>query len=392
MNVGIDARWCFRSAINTQFLLFDNLLIENMKQPYDATFFLYTQDESVRREDIRAANVVVRLLGESRPRKDLRESNFWRDFRWFGKRIPDAIHKDKIDIFLSPYYRAPRSTTVPVVNMVHDLSFAVLPSEHLGPHLRSQGKRLLMLISVWLFCKYAATHTLTVSEYSKSLVLKLIGLHREKVFVTYNAIDIELMKRAEHAHSEGCRNGSLPEKYLLYVGYNSPKKNLVNLLLAYRALPTALRTQYPLVLRSTPGPEEEVVCNSELEEFVHYLPDYLSREELASTLAGAYALALVSYDEGFGLPVVEALAAGVPVIISGGGSLSEITEGQMTEVDPDDVTSISSGIVRVLNASHTQRLEWKDKGREIASKFAAKQVADYLMSTVRHCVSGMRQN
>ena len=390
MRVGIDARWCFRKAINTQFLLFYNLLLENKKGPYDATFVLYTDNRAVHREEILSGNVVVKELGGAGRSTEGRESDFWRDVWWFHKHMPGVIHDDEIDVFLSPYCRAPNAKGVPVVNMVHDLSFAVLPYEHLPPHLRRWWKRWALLKMTQFYCKYVATHTVTVSKHSRGCIQGLLGLPEGRVSVAYNAIDTQMMERAQLTLAAVVSGQVCPNGYLLFVGYNYPNKNLEKLLAAYRQVPEETKARHPLVLKTTPGSEADLANVPGLDGHVHYLCEHYSKEQLAAIIAGANALVLVSYNEGFGLPVAEAMAAGVPVVISEGGALSEITGGKMTEVDPEEITSIAAGIVRVLNASNSQKGKWISDGKKLARGFEAKRVADSLMDTIRRCGSEMR--
>lgn len=377
MRIGIDARWMFRDIVNTQFALLGTLLRQNARTPYDATFVLYTDAVRDRHNHEHGGNVVVRQLDSLNLRSGADHTSLLEDLWWFEKAVPAALVDDGIDVFVSPYYRAPRAR-VPVINMVHDLSFLVLQRELLPPHLKGCFKRGLMRRLLQFYCRKVASHTITVSEYSRKCVIERLRVEPARVSVCYNGVDTDLLAAArEHVERDTSRPAG---DYLLYVGYNSPNKNIAGLLRAYSLLPAEFRAMNPLVLRTKPGEEQEIIRTKGLTS-VRYSSEHLSTAELATLVAGAKALVLVSHDEGFGLPAVEALAAGVPVVVSGGGALSEVTQGSMIEVNPRDPCNIASGIARAVERGGSRELS--ARCREIAARYSIQQTADNLMSVIQ---------
>ena len=377
MRIGIDARWMSRRVVNTQFALLGTLLQQNAKCPYEATFVLYTDelagDLAIRQPD----NVVIRRLKVPRLRSGADHTSLLEDMWWFERSIPPALQLDGVTVFVSPYYRAPR-VGVPVINMVHDLSFLLLNESLLPAHLRSRFKRSALRRLLEFYCRRVATHTIAVSEYSRRCVIDRLGLRPERVSVCYNGVDTDLLASArEEADGEEARPAP---GYLLYVGYNSLNKNVSGLVRAYALLPQAFREANHLLLRTTPGEEQALIQERGLSSTVRYQSEHLSRPQLAALIARARALILVSHDEGFGLPVVEALAAGVPVVISGGGALAEVTRGEMTEVDPRDARSIAGGILSVIERGLTKELRLCC--REIAAHYSLQRAANALMQVI----------
>jgi glycosyltransferase involved in cell wall biosynthesis len=368
----------FRDIVNTQFALLGTLLRQNALNPYDASFILYTDERGSRQWPDQAGNVIVRQLSTLKARTRAQHTSLLEDLWWFGKAVPAAIAADRVTVFVSPYYRAPRAQ-VPVINMVHDLSFLVLRRDLLPAHLQNRIKRSVMRRLFQFYCRRVVSHTIAVSEYSKQCVIDHLCMEPERISVCYNGVDTNRLAAARHQvdREAGGTSGS----YLLYVGYNSPNKNLDGLLRAYALLSPGFRAANPLVLRTRPGSEQAVLHGHGLKSTVRYLSDHLSDAEVATLVAGAKVLILVSHDEGFGLPAIEALAAGVPVVVSAGGALSEVTQRSMIEVDPRDPHSIADGIARAVERSRSPALQ--ARCREIASRYSIKRAADDLMDVIR---------
>ncbi len=377
MRIGIDARWMFRDIVNTQFSLLGTLLRQNARSPYDATFVLYTDELNGKQQHDQGGNVVVRQLNALKARSGAEHTSLLEDLWWFGRTIPAALVDDGITVFVSPYYRAPR-VSVPVINMVHDLSFLVLQRELLPGHLQGRFKRAVLRRLFQFYCRHVASHTVTVSEYSKQCVIERLCMEPGRISVCYNGVDTDLLAAARQQVDRD--SGRPAGNYLLYVGFNSPNKNLVGLLRAYALLPAEFRAAHPLVLRTRPGEEQQIVHAQGLSATVRYSSDHLSNDGIAALVAGARVLILVSHDEGFGLPAVEALAAGVPVVVSRGGALSEVTQSSMIAEDPRDPRSIAMGIARAVE--HGGSRELRTRCHEIASRYSIQRAADALMGVI----------
>ena len=376
MRIGIDARWMFRDVVNTQFALLGTLLRQNARNPYDASFVLYTDQVRELAPREQGGNVTVRCLKSLKLGNGERHSSLVEDLWWFERALPATLSADGITVFVSPYYRAPRAA-MPVINMVHDLSFLVLPRDLLPDHLQGSFKRGVLRRMHQFYCRNVASHTVTVSEYSKQCVVERLRMAPDRVSVCYNGVDTDLLAAARE---QADQHAPPPAgSYLLYVGYNSPNKNLAGLLRAYALLPASLRAANPLVLHTKPGDERRIIEDEGLDS-VRYSSDHLSRASLASLVAGARALVLVSHDEGFGMPAIEAMAAGVPVVVSRGGALAEVTQRSMIEVDPRDPGSIASGIARAVGGVVSPEMRARCRG--VAARYSLQRTADALMEVI----------
>jgi len=153
-----------------------------------------------------------------------------------------------------------------------------------------------------------------------------------------------------HAHKKAEEEkASLLGNYILFVGSIEPKKNLLGLLKAYLLLSNYMKKDFQLLLTGYKGwrNQEIVERMDQLKGRVHYL-GYLNNEELATLYRGASCLVFTSFYEGFGLPPLEAMACGCPVIVFNVASLPEVCGDAAYYMDPYDVESIAEGIHKVL--------------------------------------------
>ncbi len=159
--------------------------------------------------------------------------------------------------------------------------------------------------------------------------------------------------------------------YSLYVGTIEPRKNLDRLLDAYEALPKALRARYPLVMAGSPGWRSEHtharMARAASAGWLHYLR-YVPQADLPALYAGARLFAYPSLYEGFGLPVLEAMASGVPVLTSNVSSLPEVVGDVALSIDPQDTDAITAALVRGLQDEAWQ-LQACSAGIEHARQF-----------------------
>ena len=214
---------------------------------------------------------------------------------------------------------------------------------------------------------------LTVSEASKRDIIRFLNVPPEKIVVVYNAIDEPFrVTPSEEAIARVRERYQLDHRFVLYVGNIKPHKNLVRLIEAFDRLRKCGFDELTLLIIG-----DEISKLPALRRAVHshklhrhvrflgYLPD--------DTLAILYRLAAVfvfpSLSEGFGLPPIEAMACGAPVVTSNVSSLPEVTGGAAVLVDPYDVESIADGIVRVLS-NPALREELRVKGIARAREFS----------------------
>jgi glycosyltransferase involved in cell wall biosynthesis len=191
-----------------------------------------------------------------------------------------------------------------------------------------------------------ADGVICVSEYTASEARRLLDVPEEKIAVTPHGVDPVFHERpSDRDVDETLRRMRLPRGGILYVGSSEKRKNLVTLVMAYMTLARRVRTP-PLVLA---GPGSDWAQGGSYVGPQIVATGYLERAEVRALMAASRLLVLPSLEEGFGLPVVEAMAAGLPVVCSRGSALAEVAGDAASLVDPHDVNGLAHAIERVLH-------------------------------------------
>ncbi|MGZ4333397.1 MAG: glycosyltransferase family 4 protein [Gaiellaceae bacterium] len=304
------------------------------------------------------ARYVRGILGELRGRDDveLRELSWGgpgrltaalRDVAWYPAALP--LEARGLDVLHCTTFRAPLRAPVPVVVTVHDLAAIRFP-ELFTAWTRLYARTLLRTVL------RSATRVLAVSEFTKRDVMALAGVPEERIDVAYNAADTAVFT-ADGPAAEG--------EYVLAVGTLEPRKNLPRLIEATARLGLELR------IAGARGWGDVTVEG----DHVRWL-GRPSDEELATELRGARCLAYPSLWEGFGIPVLEAMLCGTPVVTSTGSAMEEVAGDAAELVSPTEVDSIAAGIERALG----RRSELRAAGLARAARFTWAATADAIVA------------
>jgi len=311
--------------------------------------------------DLSNSNIQVRVLSSPK-------------FLWDHITLPKALNKDKIDLFFSPYYKKPWLLRCKSVITVHDLN--PLFDSNYSFWYRSYFKKILKR-SI-----YSADFILAVSNYVKEELLKIFRIDAGKIIINYNAID-ESFYPIEDNTSLGPTlvKYGIKSDYILYVGNLMPHKNISSLVKAYSELPDEKKEKYKLVIAGkknwTYGQLMDLVAKLGLANsviFTGFIPD----DDLVCLYKGAILFVFLSFREGFGFPPLEAMACGVPVIVSNTTSLPEVVGEAGLLVNPYKVDEIKVAIIKVLTDS-TLRNDLIRKGLERSRGFTLKKTADQIL-------------
>jgi glycosyltransferase involved in cell wall biosynthesis len=261
---------------------------------------------------------------------------------WDQVTLPRALARDGVTVFLSPYYKGPLSAPCPVVLTIHDLYFIEYPGRR-RPVYDAVMTRMARL--------YAARAAAIVadSEYSKRSILTRLGVGGAKVSVIPVALGAEF-KRVPPTESLRTRYG-VPSSYILYVGNFKPHKNLVRLIRAFARLSAAQRARHTLVLAGGDRegrPELEALALAEGVRDRIVFPGRIDDEDLPALYSGAAVFVLPSLEEGFGLPALEAMACGAPVVTSNRAALPEVVADAGLLFDAEREAEIAAALERVL--------------------------------------------
>lgn len=232
----------------------------------------------------------------------------------------------------------------PVLTTVHDLSAIRHPEWHPVDRVRWYERELLAGVK-------RTTHFVAVSEFTRDEMMSLLGIAAERISVVPLAARRVFRPRAAEDVAAFLAAGGWPRDYLLFVGTLEPRKNLRRVLEAYADVPASVRDQFPLLVVGGAGwgkdDPHDLVKQRGMAGHVRFA-GYVDDLTLAWLCTGARALVWPSLYEGFGLPPLECMACGTPVIASTAGAVAEVVSDAALRVDPLDVDQIRDALCRVL--------------------------------------------
>lgn len=267
---------------------------------------------------------------------------------WFEFKIPKILKQHNIDIFISPDGYLSLKTNIKQIAVIHDLNFEHYPKEL--PFLTRKYYR-------YFFPKYAkkANQIVTVSNFSKKDIINKYNINENKIDVVYNGVNTifkpitdELKEKTKLKYSHG-------NEYFLYVGALNPRKNIVNLIKAFELYKQKNSTTKLLIVGKKmhlSSKMKKVLSACKGNNDVLFFSD-LNTTSIHQLMASAKALLLVSKFEGFGIPIIEAMACKTPVITSNVTSMPEVAKEFATLVDPNNIKNIADAMqTKNTNYSH----------------------------------------
>lgn len=296
---------------------------------------------------------------------------------WFNWAVKRALKKYQPDVFFSPDGYLSLTTDVPQVPVIHDLNFEHHP-EDLPDHFLKYYKTY--------FPKFAniADHILTVSDYSKQDITKTYNISSEKITAVWNGASDVFSPISEDKKDVIHQHYSNGKDYFLFVGALHPRKNLRRLIKAY----TIFKEEHPddeteLVIVGADlwkNSSSDIKISPSIKDVIHFT-GHLSLEDLSQVMGAAKAFVFVPYFEGFGIPLVEAMKAGVPIITGNKTSLPEVAGEAALYCDPFDATDIAQKM-NELATDETLQSDLIQRGLERSKLFSwdktAKEVYEVL--------------
>lgn len=283
-----------------------------------------------------------------------------------------------LDVFHSPDFIPPRKMRAPTVITIHDLAFLLYPR-----FLTPDAARYYGQIDP---AARTAAHVIAVSHSTKRDVTRLLGVPENKVSVIYEAAHSTtrpIPRDEARAHVKA--KFGLEGDFILFVSTIEPRKNLPTLLAAYSKLRDNYKSQARLVVAGHKGwltdEVDQAVEKYKLHNQVCFLGS-VPTPELAYLYNAARVFALPSFYEGFGLPPLEAMASGTPVVVSNVSSLPEVVGDAGLLVDPNDAEAWTVSLHRVLT-DHALHAEMSTKGLARAAHFSWERAARETLDVYR---------
>ena len=289
---------------------------------------------------------------------------------WLRRYLPARIKKDRIDVFHGPSYLLPEEGNVKRIVTIHDLSPVLFPSMYEGITSNAIVRRTKNAVE-------QADAVIADSEHTRRDIIELYHTPPDKVRTIYLGIDERYSGPVEEGYVQEVREKyDLPEDFILHVGSYHPRKNTEVIL---RAL-SNLRKRGKVVRLVLSGKKtryfsriQELVRDLQLEKFVKFM-GYIPDEQVHALYSCAKALVYPSLYEGFCLPMIEAMASGLPCIVANTACLPEVAGEAVILVDPNSPENIADAIIRVLE-NHEVREELSKAGYERSKKFSWKKAA-----------------
>jgi glycosyltransferase involved in cell wall biosynthesis len=296
--------------------------------------------------------------------------------------LPRLARVQRLDLYHSPHYMLPYALPCPSVVTIHDLIPYLYPDSLPNPMLRWPYAALVRA-ALW-----RASAILVDAEATRRDLLR-IGAREAKIAVVPLAVDSTFGPRPASEIAAVLERYAIQPPYVLYVGINKPHKNLVRLIRAWAALPADVRRGHTLVLA---GPQDARypqarACVAELGLQAEVcFAGAVANEHLPALYSGALAFVFPSVYEGFGLPVLEAMACGAPVACSDRSSLPEIAADAALTFDPWRVEAIRDALQQLMTQpALRERLSMA--GRARAQAFAWQETAARTLDVYRRLVA-----
>jgi glycosyltransferase involved in cell wall biosynthesis len=352
MRIAIDARKLHDFGIGTYLR---NILIELSRLDQTTEYVVLCRPDDVESGEVLGRN--FRMVPEPARTYSIAEQY----------RIPIALVRERVDMVHEPHYVLPPAITCRSVVTIHDCIHLMFPQ-----YLPSRLAYVYAKGSMWAASK-KADRILTVSEASKRDILRFFDVAPEKVSVIYNAIDERFLQPANPDRMELVRQRyQLDHPFVLYVGNIKPHKNIERLIDAFGRARSRCGDDLKLIIIGDEISKypalRQSVHKHKLDKHVRFL-GFQPMETLAAFYRLARGFVFPSLYEGFGLPPLEAMACGTPVVTSNVSSLPEVAGGAALLVDPYDADAIANGIVQAVT-DDTLRADLISRGLERARSFS----------------------
>ncbi|MEX1018459.1 MAG: glycosyltransferase family 1 protein, partial [Litorilinea sp.] len=292
--------------------------------------------------------------------------------------IPRALNHSSAQLYHSAYFLIPYAVRQPCIVTIYDLIPELFP-QYFGLHTRLRYR-----LALWLALRNSQ-HILTCSQATRRDLMTNHGVAADQITVTPFGADATFRPQSAETIARTRARYALPERYVLYLGINKPHKNLVSLLQGWRQLDPTVRQSTKLVIGGAWDPRypeaKEAASQLELGESVQFIGP-VDEEELPALYTGATAFVFPSLYEGFGLPLLEAMACGVAVACANTSSLVEVAGEAALYFDPYQPAQIARQIHRLVEDAAT-RQDFAQRALQQAATFSWQNAAQTTLDVYR---------
>jgi glycosyltransferase involved in cell wall biosynthesis len=308
-------------------------------------------------------------------------------FMWTQRVFPFLLRQDKPDVLFMPIQMLPflKSSKQKSVVTIHDLAFLLYPETF--PAKDAFLHKLYVREAIT-----KADHLIAITEATKQDIIKFYNTDPAKITVVYHGVDkyrFRLMQEGEENLVVDVKTKyNITKPYILYIGNVQPRKNIQGLIKAYQQLRSSTDHNYQLVIA---GAKAWLVEDVMKEIGENYREDIIftgrfDDSELAPLLWGADLFVLPSFYEGFGLPILEAMACGVPTLVSNTPSLVEVGGEAALSFDPHSIDDIAKVLDNIISDPDL-RIEMREKGLKRVAEFSWNRCAQETINVIKNANS-----
>ncbi len=367
MKIGIEAQRIFRKKKHGMDIVALELIRQLKDIDHENEYFIFAQSD----ED-------DNILESSKNFQIIKTTNapypVWE--QWV---LPAQVRKHKIDLLHCTSNTAPLRISIPLVLTLHDIIYL----EKVNLRQGTWYQRLGNLYRRWNVPRAVkiASKIITVSDFENRRINDFFDLHDNSVQTVYNGVGSHFRRITDKDRLDQMRKKySLPEEFVFFLGNTDPKKNVNGVLSAYRELIKS-RADIPLVMPDIDrdylsGIAAQTGSSDVLDRII--FTGYIPNEELPAIYSMAKIFLYPSLRESFGIPIVEAMACGTPVITSNTSSMPEVAGDAAVLIDPSDAHSIASSIHQLWN-DDLRRSDLSEKGKQRSTFFSWGKNAEHTL-------------
>lgn len=366
-------------AVNTRMLLKDRLdgigrfayqTLKRITKSHPKVEFIFLFDRKFSNEFIFSDNITPVVIPPPTRHPFLY-------YLWFQVSVKSALKKIKPDLFLSPDGMLSLGAPCKQLAVIHDINFKHYPED-----LKFWTQKFFN----YYFPKYAyrADRVVTVSEYTKNDLIQEYHTRPEKIDIVYNAADEIFAPVTAAEKRETRKKYSGGEEYFIFIGSISPRKNIDRLMQAFDLFKKESKSNFKLIIAGPNFWGQEKL--NETLSGLEYKSDIIftgrvDDNQMRLLLGSAFCLSYIPYFEGFGVPLVEAMRAEIPIISSSLTSMPEIADGAALFVNPFQIQEVRDAMFR-MTADESLRHKLVEKGKIQRQKFSWDKSAAELWSSI----------
>ena len=368
LRIGIEVQRIFREKKHGMEVVALELIREIQKIDQHNEYILYARKDVDEKCLSETANFKI---------KSLPASSY---FTWEQFTLPAEVKKDNLDFLHSTCNTSALRLPVPMMLTLHDIIY-LEKTDFKGTAYQNFGNLYRRFVVPKIVDK--SKLIITVSNFERNVILNKLNLPEQKVKVIYNAVSPKFNTNyAPERLTEFREAHQLPLDFILFLGNTAPKKNTVNVIKAYAAYKAEVPDGLPMVILDY---DKNLVfellakLGQQHLEKDFLFPGYIASEEMPLLYNISRLFLYPSLRESFGLPLLEAMACGVPVITANTSSMPEVAADAALFVDPLDYHHIKDQMIKILNDSELA-VQLKEKGLRRAAEFTWKAAATQLLA------------